>query len=88
MLQRSLALAGTSSRQQPLNTDVLVDRWPMNTQTTPDQTPAPALTLTAMSEPWVPSDGDDECPTVLQHDTELILSYLDVDCSYAVALTR
>jgi hypothetical protein len=41
-----------------------------------------------MSEPWVPSDGDDECPAVLQRDTELILGHLDVDRSYALALTR
>jgi hypothetical protein len=60
----------------------------MNAYTTPDETPASALALTAMSEPWVPSDRDDECPAVLQHDTELILGHLDVDGSYAVAFTR
>jgi hypothetical protein len=60
----------------------------MNAQTTPDEAPAPTLALTAMSEPWIPSDGDDECPVVIEHDTELILSHRDVDCPYAMALTR
>jgi hypothetical protein len=60
----------------------------MNAQTTPDETPAPTLAAAAMSKPWIPSDGDDECPAVIQHDTELILTHLDVDRSYAVVLTR
>jgi hypothetical protein len=60
----------------------------MNAYTTPDETPASALALTAMSEPWIPRDRDDECPAVLQRDTEFILGHLDVHCSYALALTR
>jgi len=60
----------------------------MNTEAAPDEAPARALALAAMGEPRVPSEGNLQRPSVLQDNTKLVFSYFDVDCSYAVALTR